>query len=567
MEQRTGMPSVESCADRASISVVLIAVAVLALLINTASILASPLWVYPDSVDYIQLAGGIADRMDFGNELFLIRPPVYPLMLAGIFTLFGQNSPIVIQVVQHGMVVAVAMLTVLIAWHITGRRTVAFLAGLMCTGSLQLISYANMPLAEVPFTLALIACVYFLVRYTRSGSWRLLVLASFMTGIACLIKPIGQHLIGVCILAILLRMWREKRPSRSGGQPNQSADEQDRDRWQEAVRQDCDGSGRVAPVFRLVGRLAVGLVLAVVPAMALTTSWTVSNRLAHPSSPVNRCLDYVLYLGLVTNQGLDSTDSAALAEIRQVVDEAVRQGHLPADADFRDRGTIIKAYELVRNAPFAESSMMMGRAGRDVLNDNFWPAAVGAVKYAGWMVMSPDPVYRFQPGGTVSGDGKRTAGAVLFDIGTYGFGPGSWEHELRPYRHYVPLTTEPRMLSAHSSSLALWFHNHIDQGAPLVGVGDSAYEEMMLVCIVACALTLLTRARQEWLVVATTIGFQIGVSAFLAGAQVRYATPVRALLMMCAAFLLVTMVRAVIRVGLLSRNPRRVVPVGHPAMR
>jgi hypothetical protein len=123
------------------------------------------------------------------------------------------------------------------------------------------------------------------------------------------------------------------------------------------------------------------------------------------------------------------------------------------------------------------------------------------------------------------------------------------------------------MLSAHSSSLALWFHDHIDKGAPIVGLGDSIFEELMLVCLVAGVLTLFTRARQEWLVPATAIGFQVGVSAFLAGAQVRYALPVRALLMMYAAFFLVSTVGAVIHVCLLCRNPRRVTPAGHPVMR
>src|SRR5262245_19366020 len=75
-----------------------------ALAINAISFSASQLWVSPDASYYVELAGGLADHADFRSELFLIRPPGYPLFLAAVFKVFGAASPIGILAIQHLMV-------------------------------------------------------------------------------------------------------------------------------------------------------------------------------------------------------------------------------------------------------------------------------------------------------------------------------------------------------------------------------------------------------------------------------------------------------------------------------
>jgi hypothetical protein len=152
--------------------------------------------------------------------------------------------------------------------------------------------------------------------------------------------------------------------------------------------------------------------------------------------------------------------------------------------------------------------------------------------------MLPDPVYRFQPGGSAGVDGKRQADAVLFDIGTYSSGPGSWEPTLAAYRHYLPLTTEPRPLTGAWSALVSWFYSHVDSGDALLGLRDSIYEELIVACLMAGLATLVTRDRHAWLLIALTIGLHIGVSAFLGGPQARYTAPIKPLLLLYAAFVL-----------------------------
>ena len=148
------------------------------LVTNGLSLAASQLWIYPDSVDYIQLAGGIADRFDFHNELYLIRTPGYPIFLAVIFKIFGSSSPMAILILQHLMVVVIALLASMIAHQLTNRLCVRMATGLFCAGSLQLLSYANLLLTETSFTLAVITYVYFIIRYHREGGTRHLILSS-----------------------------------------------------------------------------------------------------------------------------------------------------------------------------------------------------------------------------------------------------------------------------------------------------------------------------------------------------------------------------------------------------
>ena len=133
-----------------------------------------------------------------------------------------------------------------------------------------------------------------------------------------------------------------------------------------------------------------------------------------------------------------------MTDIHEVLEQAVTEGHLPPDATFRDRATVIKAFEEVRGAPFAVSSGIMGSAARDIMREHRATIALNTFKYAYWMLLTPDPVYRFHPGGAPGVNGQRDRHAELFDVGTYAFGAGSWNHILKNHRHHLPLDAKPR---------------------------------------------------------------------------------------------------------------------------
>lgn len=469
-------------------------VAVVALTVHGLALAAAQCWVYPDSIDYIQLAGGIADRADFTNELYLVRTPGYPLFLAWVFLFFGSNSPTAILLFQHAMVVATALVTTAIAWRLTQRKAFAIASGCLCACSLQLLAYANMVLTETPYTFVLAAVIYALVRFTGDARWRWLALASSLAGVAYLLRPIALNLLPICGFLALRQVWL----TRHAHSP-----------W------------RLGPL---------GAAAAFLPAFLIAVPWMAVSAVSHGSLQATRCLDYVYYIRPATFDGFDSAKSEAVRDIHGVIAEAQRMGRLGPSADYRDRATVIKAYQAVRGLSFAESSEILGQAGRDLMREHPWAIFVGTFRYAAWMLLSPDPVYRFQPGGSPGHEGRRDGDAEILDVATYGFGAGSWEPTLREVRHYLPLESSPKAATAYATAVARWFHRNIEKGRPILGLADSLYEEFMLLVAVGAAISLLQASRAAWLTIGCVLSLHILVSAFFGAAQTRYVAPVRPIL-------------------------------------
>jgi len=467
-----------------------IAVATLA---NGWSLMAIPVWIYPDSIDYIQLASGILEGGNWSNRLWLIRPPGYPLLLASIFTLFGSASPIALAVFQHILVGCTAILAALIGWNLTSRVGVALLVGLLCAGSLQLLAYANLALTEVPYAALLVGIVFLLVGPDARLSTRRIAMASALAGIAYLIKPIGLYLVGVCTLGAILAANRSRR------------------------------------------RLLSGLIAAILPACIMVAPWKAATAITFGQDDTDRCLDYVLYLRAAEFDRLDSTTSEAMLEIKRVVAEAKSTGDLPKSATPRDRATVIKAFESVRGASFSESTAVMGRAGGDLMREHYPTIALNTMKYAAWLMLAPDPVYRFVPGGTPGEGGKRAPEANFYDIATYSTGAGSWEHVLRDHREYLPLDSSPTAATPSWTSLIRAFHTHVDQAPGVIGIADSLYGELMLACGLGGVFCLLGPRRCQWLIPIGVVISHVLISAFLGGPQTRYAAPIKPLLMIFGA--------------------------------
>jgi hypothetical protein len=76
-------------------------------------------------------------------------------------------------------------------------------------------------------------------------------------------------------------------------------------------------------------------------------------------------------------------------------------------------------------------------------------------------------------------------------------------------------------------------------------MGDSPYEAFVYLCMAGGLLSLGTRERMTWLLLALVIASQVVPSAFLAGTIPRYAVPVHPLLKAFAALAICLAVRAV----------------------
>lgn len=513
-----GRPSPTGAFEGRLLGMVLVVVSLLSVAVHTLSLMASRLWVYPDSIDYIILASGIADHGGFSDDLFLIRPPGYPLLLAGFFVLFEDASGFALLSFQHLLSAATALLTAGIGWTVTRRASIACVAGVLCALGLQGLAYANLVLTETTYSFLFAFTLFALVRYLRYGRWGWLAVGSGLAGAAYLVKPIGAYLLGVCILALVLRTRRE------GFAP--------------------PGERRLEPRINsrrgvVVRRLVTAGLASVLPAAVVAAPWKIAAATVHASDDTNRCLDYVLYLRALEFDGLDDPDSAALREIKRTVDQAIAEGAVPVEADFRDRATVIDAYEAVHDMPFAGSSAVMGQAARDVMWEHATTVGFNTIKYAAWMLLAPDPVYRFQPGGAPGVRGKRDRHATIYDVGTYAFGPGSWEPTLAAYRHYLPLDSQPRSASRAWADLATVFHKRMDAAPPVLGIADSPYSEWIVFCLIGLSLTLLTRDRSCWFLLIGALGAHVLISGFLGGPQTRYGLPVQPILKLGGAWFLI----------------------------
>lgn len=534
---------------QSSVKPVLLLVLAVAAAINTISFFGSQLWVAPDTSYYVELAGGIAERGDFSNELFLIRPLGYPLMLAAIFLLFGGASAIVILVVQHAMVVATALIVALLAWQLTQSRVAAAASGLMAACSLQLLAFANVIMTEVPYALVLVVSVYSLVRFQLTGRGRWLAVASMMAGVGYLFRPIGMTAVAACALAALLHVWRPRRAAFGAALPNATTPR--------------------LPRLQTWSKGAAVFAMAVAPAFIVTVPGMIQNKLNHGGDLSAQCANLAIYYRAVCMDKLDSRHSPALDDVRNTVHEAVALGHLPPHVDHTQWGHVWKAYESVHGMKLSEASMVMGQAARDLIREHRGATMKRTVKYVYWMLMVPDSFYRFHPGGArglfnEQGDSIRDPAAEIFSTATYEPMLRRWTGPYESYLHLqsgaatgpisdVGLDTGTpgqrpvqtggagvgdagltRAMPAGPLWTAInrWFYRNIEKGPAVGGPVDSPYEAFTWICLLCAAGSLLTRNRGAWFLIIAVIALQIGISAILAGPTPRYAVPVKPLLVL-----------------------------------
>jgi hypothetical protein len=315
-------------------------------------------WTTPDSAGYIELAAGIAQRWDFTHPLFHLRLPGYPLMLAGVFAGGGGHATFVLPFIQHALVAACAVLAALIAFELLGHRGFALLAAIPTIFSLQLAGYAGAVLSEVPYTFLLLLLIWLLLAAWRRGSWRMLVCASMVAGVLTLFKDSGLLLIGGGLVVAVLGF--RQRPVRAG-------------------------------------------LLAVGPALLVLLPFMIHNVRAFDRLRFNCNGPLLGYQRSACVDRLDAPDSAALARVRTLIENAQRDGVVAADATYQDYLATLRAVQhhfdptathIFASRDLPRVSALLGEAGRDIARAHPRQLVTGTLHRARHILFTPDLIFQ-----------------------------------------------------------------------------------------------------------------------------------------------------------------------------
>lgn len=498
---------------------VLLAVAVIALAVEGFMLSSSRLYALADSGGYIALAGGIAERLDFSDEYFQFRLPGYPVMLAAIFRVFGSASPLAILAIQHAMVVAITILTTLLAWTLWPNRAFAAITGMFCALSMHLSAMASAIMTEAPYTLVLTLCVVLLVRYHRIGGWRRLAWASAFAGLCTVTKAVGQAMPVLCIVVGMHRAWIMRRQSVAAI------------RW--------GGLRSVA----LASLCAIGpAALFVLPVMY--NNYRIGGRFQLSCN-----LGLHLYFRATFVEGFDTgpTTSEAVTMVRETRAEA-RRRELPTRSEPGDPFGVTDAFRLLHGMSMAEAADVMGQAGRDLLVQNLGTVLVRGVHHTYRTLVMPDVYYRFVPGE------RPEKMCQPLEV-------ASWisQRAGETMDRYLPLKDTPTATSPLRGRMTRWYHRYIDKGPPVFGILDTPYEEFILLCALGGLLSLTRSDRMTWFIPGMVVFFHVVCQSYLGGVWPRYAVPIHPVMHIFGAFILVRLGKAALAMqrALVSRRVLR----------
>ena len=161
-----------------------------------ASAAANPFAPLTDAQEYMRLGANLAAGRGFTQAVTppytpdLRRTPVYPGLLAALFTFTGPNaSAAALMNVTLGLVTLLA-----VCWGVARRfgERAATITGLLLALDPLSLAYHTLVLTETTFALLLALAVAVLA--ASSGSWRRGALAGAILGVAALCRPIGLFL-------------------------------------------------------------------------------------------------------------------------------------------------------------------------------------------------------------------------------------------------------------------------------------------------------------------------------------------------------------------------------------
>jgi 4-amino-4-deoxy-L-arabinose transferase-like glycosyltransferase len=165
-----------------------------------------------DERDYDQLAVSILERGEFGfspGELTSIRPPLYPVFLAGVYSVFGAQNYQAVRAVQIVLSLATTGMVYLLARRLYDQHVALAAAAIHCLYP-SLIGATNLVLTETLFTLLVCAFLILVQRHVQAPSRWTLAAAGVVLGLAALTRSV-LWLFPPFALLVLIATGPEKR--------------------------------------------------------------------------------------------------------------------------------------------------------------------------------------------------------------------------------------------------------------------------------------------------------------------------------------------------------------------
>lgn len=168
-----------------------------------------------DAQSYNQLATGLLETGSYVDEhgrLTSLRPPLYPVIVAGLYRVFGVENYAAVRAVQSALSLLTVLLVYCLGKDVYSRRTGLWSAAGVCFYP-SLLGFNNLLLSETLFTLFVVAVTWAVVLAVKRQSAGWLIATGVLLGLGALTRSI-LWLFAPLLSVYLFCVWPGRRGKR-----------------------------------------------------------------------------------------------------------------------------------------------------------------------------------------------------------------------------------------------------------------------------------------------------------------------------------------------------------------
>lgn len=164
-----------------------------------------------DAVEYEQMGRQLYDGQGISGDKFGLRPPAFPLLIAGVYSLAGPQPHVVVffQIVLAALTIA---LTYKIAYLLLKRHNVALLASLLLAFEVAHLDTAITVMSEPLHNALFMGAILCLILLIKQQRWRWLFAAALLISFAMLTRAGTVYFVVVAAVMLVAyqprKMWR-----------------------------------------------------------------------------------------------------------------------------------------------------------------------------------------------------------------------------------------------------------------------------------------------------------------------------------------------------------------------